>query len=194
MSSNIDTAIPPFGTPTTAGVRNNFTAAKSEIEALQGAVGFVDYKDAATAITPISVAPAPCTKLTNDTLGPFTKTDALPTGVTSLWNSTTNQIILTELPLKSMVNARYDVTVTTTAANQVVNLSVFLGVGSPSEYESPKLTTQFKTAGTYSLTVFTGSYIGSTDIRDFPAEIKIKSDAACTIKVNGWYFQVFKKV
>ena len=35
MSSNIDTAIPPFGTPTTAGVRNNFTAAKSEIEALQ---------------------------------------------------------------------------------------------------------------------------------------------------------------
>ena len=194
MSSNIDTAIPPFGTPTTAGVRNNFTAAKSEIEALQGAVGFVDYNDAATAITPISVSPATWTKLTNDKLGPFTKTDALPTGVTSLWNSTTNQIILTELPLKSMVNARYDVTVTTTAANQVVNLSVFLGVGSPSEYESPKLTTQFKTAGTYSLTVFTGSYIGSTDIRDFPAEIKIKSDAACTIKVNGWYFQVFKKV
>ena len=194
MSSNIDSAIPPFGTPTTAGVRNNFTAAKSEIEALQGAVGFVDYNDAATAITPINITPDTWTKLTNDKLGPFTKTDALPNGVTSLWNSTTNQIILTELPLKSMVNARYDVTVTTTAANQVVNLSVFLGVGSPSEYESPKLTTQFKTAGTYSLTVFTGSYIGSTDIRDFPAEIKIKSDAACTIKVNGWYFQVFKKV
>ena len=37
MSSNIDTAIPPFGNPTTAGVRNNFSAAKEEIESLQTA-------------------------------------------------------------------------------------------------------------------------------------------------------------
>lgn len=194
MSSNINTAIPPFGSPTTAGVRNNFTAAKSEIEALQGAIGFVDYNDLATTTVPISVSPATWTKLTNDKLGPFTKIDALPSGVTSLWNSTTNQISLTELPLNSMVNARYDITVTTTAANQTVNLSVFLGIGSPSEYESPKLYAQFKTAGTYPLTVFTGSYIGSNDIKNFPAEIRLKSDASCTVRVNGWYFQILKKV
>ncbi len=37
MASNIDTAIPPFGNPTTAGVRQNFVAAKEEIEDLQTA-------------------------------------------------------------------------------------------------------------------------------------------------------------
>jgi hypothetical protein len=35
MASNIDVAIPPFGNPTTLGVRANFAAAKAEIEALQ---------------------------------------------------------------------------------------------------------------------------------------------------------------
>ena len=93
-----------------------------------------------------------------------------------------------------MVNARYDIQVTTTGANQAVYLSVFLGVGSPSVYEAPKLYQQFKSAGVYPMTIFTGSYIGSTDIKNFPAEIKIKSDAACTVRVNGWYFQVLKKI
>ena len=37
MASNINAAIPPLGNPTTSGVRNNFTAAKEEIESLQTA-------------------------------------------------------------------------------------------------------------------------------------------------------------
>jgi len=194
MASNINVAIPPLGNPTTAGVRGNFSAAKVEIEELQTSIGFVDYNDAATGVTPISVSPSTWTKLTNDKLGPFTKIDAMPSGITSLWNATTNQIDLTQLPLNSMVNGRYELFITTTAANQVVNLSVFLGIGSPSAYESPKQTIQFKTVGTYSLSSFSGSYIGSNDIKNYPAEIKIKSDAACTVRVNGWYFQIFKKV
>jgi len=194
MASDINVAIPPLGNPTTAGVRGNFSAAKVEIEELQSSIGFVDYNDAATGITPISVSPSTWTKLTNDKLGPYTKIDAMPSGITSLWNATTNQIDLTQLPLNSMVNARYELFVTTTAANQVVNLSVFLGIGSPSAYESPKTTVQFKTAGTYAMSSFSGSYVGSTDIQNYPAEIKVKSDAACTVRVNGWYFQIFKKV
>ena len=35
MASDINVAIPPLGNPTTSGVRNNFSAAKSEIEELQ---------------------------------------------------------------------------------------------------------------------------------------------------------------
>lgn len=47
MASSIDPAIPPFGNATTAGVRNNFAAAKSEIEALQGArIIRVDFRGA----------------------------------------------------------------------------------------------------------------------------------------------------
>lgn len=37
MASDINVAIPPLGSPTTAGVRANFSAAKSEIEELQAA-------------------------------------------------------------------------------------------------------------------------------------------------------------
>lgn len=194
MSSNIDTSIPPLGNATTAGVRNNFSAAKTEIEALQQQIGFADYNDAATGVTPISVSPGTWTKLTNDKLGPFTKEDALPFGVTRVWDHATNQAKLDELPLNSMINGRYDLEITTSGANQQVQLSLFLGVGSTSEYESPKLIQNFKTAGTYRITVFSGSYVGSNDIKNYPAEIKMKSDASCTVRVHGWYFQVFKKV
>ena len=165
MASDINVAIPPLGSPTTAGVRANFSAAKSEIEELQNSIGYADYNDVTTQTTPISI-PGTSTfvKLTNDDAGPYTRV-RLPSGVTSIWNTSTNQINLSQLPIDSMVNARYDITVTTTDANQAISLSTFLAIGSPSAYESPKLTQIFKTAGTYNITVFTGSYVGSTDVQ-----------------------------
>ena len=194
MTSAIDTSKPVAGSPTTQSVRDNFTAARSEIIQLQGAIGWADYNDTLTAVTPISPTINVFTKITNNGLGPYTNTSQLPTGVTSLWNPVTNQIDLSQMAIYSMVNARYDLQVTTTAANQEVFLSVFLAIGSPSAYESPRLYTQYKSAGTYPLTVWSGSYIGSTDVKNFPAEIRVKSSAACTIRVNGWYFQAFNHV
>ena len=194
MTSAIDTSKPVTGSPTTQSVRDNFLAARNEIIALQGAIGWADYNDTLTATTPISPTINVFTKLTNNGLGSNTNTSQLPTGITSLWNAVTNQIDLSQMAINSMVNARYDISITTTAANQSVFLSVFLGIGSPSAYESPKDYKQFKTAGTYHITVWSGSYIGSSDIKNFPAEIRIKSDAACTVKVNGWYFQAFNHI
>lgn len=194
MSSAINTNYPVTGSPTTQSVRDNFTAAQSEIIALQTSIGWADYNDTATATTPISPTINTFTKLTNNGLGVQTVETHLPAGITNLWNSTTNQINLSQVPLYSMVNARYDISVTTTAANQSVFLSVFLAIGAPSAYESPKDYKQFKTVGTYPITIWSGSYIGSTDVKNYPAEIRIKSDAACTVRVNGWYFQVFKKL
>lgn len=194
MTSAINTNNPTTGNATTQSVRDNFVAAKSEIEALQSSIGYADYQDTLTTTTPISPTINTFTKLTNNALGSQTNTTHLPDGITTLWNTSNNQIDLSQIPLYSMVNARYDIQVTTTAANQAVFLSVFLGIGSPSAYESPKLYQQFKTAGTYPMTIFTGSYIGATDIKNYPAEVRLKSDAACTVRVNGWYFQVLKKI
>lgn len=191
MASNINAAIPPFGSPTTAGVRNNFAAAKEEIEALQTANGFADYN---AATTPIAVPSGVWTKLLNNGSGPLTKTDALPSGVTELWNTTTSQFNFTELPLNSMVDARYDITVTTTSANQTLELAVKLGIGSPSEYQSQRLIQQFKTAGTYNIVAFGSSYIGSNDIKNNPGEVLVKSDASATIVVGGFFIRAFKKV
>lgn len=191
MASNINAAIPPFGSPTTAGVRNNFAAAKAEIEALQTANGFADYN---AATTPIAVPSGVWTKLLNNGSGPLTKTDALPGGVTALWNTTTSQFVFSELPLNSMADARYDITVTTTSANQTLELAVKLGIGSPSEYQSQRLLQQFKTAGTYNIVAFGSSYIGSTDIKNYPGEALVRSDAIATVVVNGFFIRAFKKV
>lgn len=194
MTSLINPLYPVAGSPTTQSVRDNFNAAKSEIIELQTSTGWADYNDTATATTPISPTINVFTKLTNNGLGANTSTTHLPAGITSVWNATNGQIDLSQLPLYSMINARYDLSITTTAANQSMFLSVFLGIGSPSAYESPKDYKQFKTAGTYPITIWSGSYIGSNDIKNYPAEIRLKSDAACTVRVNGWYFQVFKKL
>lgn len=191
MASSINTSIPPFGNPTTAGVRSNFATAKSEIETLQGANGFADYSAAST---PIAVTANTWTKMLNNGSGPFTKTDALPTGVTALWNTTTSQFVFTDLPLNSMVDARYDITVTTTAANQTLELAVKLGIGSPSEYQSQRLIQLFKNAGTYNIVTFGASYIGSTDIKNNPGEVLLRSDANCSVVVGGWYIRAFKRI
>lgn len=191
MASSIDTAIPPFGNATTAGVRANFAAAKAEIEELQNNHGFVDYNDAATGVTPINVLANTWTKLTNDKLGPFTKEDQLPGAVTRVWDATTNQFKFNELPLNTTMDGRFDIVVTTTAANQIVDLSAFVAIGSGSAFEFPLTTSlQFKTAGTYKLTPFNGMYIGSADVKNYPTEIKLRSDAACTVRVNGWYVRI----
>lgn len=191
MASNIDTAIPPFGNATTAGVRANFAAAKAEIEELQNNHGFVDYNDAATGVTPINVLANTWTKLTNDKLGPFTKEDQLPGAVTRVWDATTNQFKFDELPLNTTIDGRFDIEVTTTAANQIVDLSAFVAIGSASAFEFHLMTSlQFKTAGTYKLAPFNGMYIGSADVKNYPTEIKLRSDAACTVRVNGWYVRI----
>jgi hypothetical protein len=44
MASDIDTTQPPEGNPTTAGVRANFTSAKSEIEALQARISTLSVR------------------------------------------------------------------------------------------------------------------------------------------------------
>ena len=192
MSSNIDTSIPPLGNATTAGVRNNFSAAKTEIEALQQQIGFADYNDAATGVTPISVSPGTWTKLTNDKLGPFTVNDSLPFGITTVWNSTTNQFELSELPVKTMVEFRADIEVTTTGPSKMVKSRLAMGIGSASQFYLPTTESTFKSAAAHQMVSNIPFYIGSNDIKNYPAEYQIYSDGACTVRVNGWYIRIIK--
>lgn len=192
MSSNIDTAVPPLGNATTAGVRNNFAQAKTEIEALQQQIGFADYNDLATQTTAISVSANTLTKLTNDTLGPNTKTDALPILVDSLWDAVTNQLDLTDLTVNTMVEFRCDIQVTTTAANQNVRVELALAIGNAIAFSLPSNTISYKTTGVQRIIAQIPFYIGSTPVRTNPGEVRIFSDAACTVRVNGWYIRVIK--
>lgn len=191
MASSIDSAVPPFGNATTAGVRANFIAAKSEIEELQAQAGYVDYNDTATAGTPIAVSASTWTKLTNNKLGANSQSH-LPNGITDLWNSGTNQLSLTECPVRTMLEFRADIEVTTTAANQVVKNEIALAIGDAIAFSLPSNELNFKTAGTRRVLVSIPFYIGSLPVKNNPGEFRIWSDASCTVKVNGWYIRVTK--
>lgn len=194
MTSSINAAQPVFGTPTTASVRSNFSAAKTEIEALQGRFGFVDYNDSATVGSPIAVSPSTWTKLTNNTLGAYTKTDALPAGVTTLWNTTNHQLSLSQLPINSVVRIRADITVTTSAANQVVKNDIQLAIGTGAVFTLESSAPHFKTAGAQNMAVYSEFYIGSNDVKNNPGEIRIWSDASATVVVKGWFITVNKAI
>lgn len=193
MSSNIDVTKPTTGNATTESVRQNFVSAKAEIEALQNQIGYVDYNDSATAGTPISVSPSTWTKLTNNKLGANTRT-RLPSGITNLWNSTTNQLDLSQLPVDTMVEFRVDIAVTTSAANQVVKFRNSLAIGGTTPFQIETTEMNFKTAGAKNLAINGNFYVGSTDVSNNPGEFQLWSDASCTVVVRGWYIKVTKRI
>lgn len=192
MTSAIDATKPVFGTPTTASVRANFTAAKAEIEALQALMGFADYNDTSTTSSPLALSSSTWTKLPNNGLGAYTKIDALPVGVSALWNASTGQFDFSDCPVNTMIDLRADLSVTTSAANQILRLKADLAIGHASAFSLERTQVQFKTAGTYHVVSDGGFYIGSAPIAANPAELKIWSDATATVVVNGWYIRMIK--
>lgn len=156
--------------------------------------GWANYHDYASSITPQAISSTTWTRLDNDGLGTLTDETYLPTGVTSLWNSTDNQFDFAELDLGSMVDIRSNIIITTSAANQYVALRYVLGEGDANEYTIGAFTAHYKTAGTYNIADYTGLYIGNTLTKDNPAQIEIYSDATCDVEVLGWYIKATKGV
>lgn len=155
-------------------------------------VGWGNYNDYATSITPISVSATTWTKLTNDALGSLTDETYLPDGVTTLWDDTNDQFDFTDLPLGSTVDIRTDIVITTTAANQYISIRFVLGEGDPYEYNLVIADDHFRYVGTYTSTKYNGVFIGNTLTKDNPGQVEIYSDAACTVQVNGFYIRAHK--
>lgn len=192
MSSNVNPLIPAFGNATTAGVRGNFAVIKTEIEALQNAFGFANYEDTETAITPISLSSGVWTNLTNNAQGVRT-VNKLPTDVTSLWNPATDKFDFSDLPLFTQMTGRFDITVTTSTNNQDIDVRALVGVGSPSEYTFPLMTqVRFATAGSHQINLYNGMFIGSNDIKNYPASIQVRSSNNASVVVAGWYLSIRK--
>ena len=156
-------------------------------------IGFFDYADLATQTTPISFVTDVDKKLTNDGLGATTNKNYPPYGITDVWSTSTNACNFSQLSLGDAVGIRFDVTATTTSANQDISGYIKLGIGTPSEYILNIFGQQIKTAQENQFSLFTKLYIGNEDIRTAPAEFYILSDNNGTVKVNGWYFQIERR-
>ena len=156
--------------------------------------GWADYADVATTGTPISVTATP-TVLTNDGLGVDTNTSYLPVGsngVTQLWNTSSNGFDFSDLDVGDMLDIRMDISVIIASNNTAIDVDLHMGAGGT--VIVPFISQQnFKTTGTFEVIRYMGLYIGSTDVRDNLAQLKISSDNNCTCIVNGWYIKAIRR-
>lgn len=132
------------------------------------------------------------TSLTNNGSGSFT-TSSLPTGISSVYNYSTNKLNFTSCSLGDMLDISLDMEVTTTSANQVVSAELVLAEGQPEEY---KLTfvgnTQYKDAGLNKIVQYLGLLINTNAVKNNPAKFVFNSSQNATIKVNGYYIKITK--
>ena len=155
--------------------------------------GWADYADTATAGTPINVTAVPAV-LTNNGLGVDTNTTYLPiggNGITQLWDTSSNGFDFSDLNVGDMLDIRMDISVVIASTNTVVNVDLHIGSGGAIV---PFISDQnYKATGTFEVIRYMGLYIGSTDVRDTLAQLKISADKACTCIVNGWYIKAIRR-
>ncbi len=198
-ASDTDTALvyDPELTTDKTGRANLKAAAQTFAKQIPGIAlfGIYDYNDAATSVTPVD-APVAGTwyTLTNDGLGPNTVTTYGFPDVASVWNAGESSFLFSGLSLGDTVDIRSDIIVTTTAAVQEVSVHLFIDDGGAGEYEVPVLgSQQFAGAGEHPVAATQMVYIGNSQTMTGKARLKIKSDAACTVVVNGWAVRVIGK-
>ncbi len=170
---------------------SNYTELYDKVQA-----GVYDYNDLATTTTPISLpTPGTFVNITNDAAGAFTNTTYALPGISNLWITGSQRFNWTPLSLGDTVDIRLDLTLTSTTVNQTFDIALFLAAGTGGEYQIPWAVEKiFKSAGTRKFIEFSSIYMGDANTRDNPALFKIKSDAAATVVVNGWYVRVTKRV
>ena len=175
---------------------SNITANASDILDLQNEtkIGFLDYADLATQTTPISVTGgAGAISIPNDGSGSYSNYLYPPSGVTKVWDSTTQLFDWSELSLGDMIDIRLNLEVTTLSLNTAINVDLHLGSGG-SAYSVPFITaSNIKTVGTYSLIRFNSIYMGNLDTLNNGGVFKISSDNNITYKVIGWYCKIIKR-
>lgn len=162
------------------------------IELAQGMVtGSANYQDTATQSSPISGTSGAAHALTCNGLGTQSYDD-LPTGVAQLWDASTDALDFTDLAPIDTVEIRIDVEVTTTSANQEVELYIDMAQGG-FNYQIPLRKAVVKSAGANQIAIYTSLYMGDSNTVDNPAQIKLLSDGNTSTIVNGWFIKVLRK-
>lgn len=127
--------------------------------------------------------------LINNGLGPLTNTTYKVPSHGNIWNTATNRLDFSDLSVGDEVTIRVDLNVTTASSNHEITLNAVFDIGG-SSYALRILQESFKNAGTHNIVATIPFYIGSTSMRDNPAEIRIASDTTGdSVVVNGWYIK-----
>lgn len=152
-------------------------------------MGWWDYNDAATAVTPIELTVADTYyTLTNDGAGPLTNLAYSLAGLTNIWNTTTNRFDFSGLSLGDTLDIRLDVTITTAGANDNVSVNAQLAEGGI-PYGLIVLSEKgYKTTGPHHEILPLHLYIGDANTQANGAFFEVKCDGTgATVVVNGCY-------
>lgn len=155
--------------------------------------GYADYSDSTTSGTPIDVAASSgYVTMTNDSLGPFTNTTELPTGVSKLYEPSTNSLYFNDLSIGDVVFVRVDIDVITSTNNTAISLDLFLGSGG-SSYKLNFENTNYKSSGTHKISKCLPIYMGDANTKDNHAIFKMDTDTDCDVTVNGWWIMAMMR-
>lgn len=125
--------------------------------------------------------------LSNNGLGPSTLTNLLPLGASSTWDLINNQFDFSSLTVGTWITLRLDFDITTTVGNTDFVCAMDFMIGQVGAFTKVLGRRFFKNNKAYlGETVTFGFYIGSEATKNSPAEIKVKTDANSTFKLNGW--------
>tara|TARA_R110002126_G_scaffold73784_2_gene184023 strand:- start:3110 stop:3724 length:615 start_codon:yes stop_codon:yes gene_type:complete len=154
-------------------------------------MGWWDYNDAATAVTPIALTLADTYyPLTNDGAGPFTNLAYGLDGVTGIWNTVTNRFDFSGLALGATLDIRLDVTIVTAGANDNVTVGMHLAEGG-TPYDLVILSEKgYKTAGSHHEILPLHLYIGDANTQLNGAYFEALCDGTgATVQVNGFFIR-----
>ena len=149
--------------------------------------GFMDYNDATTATTPITLTADTWTDITNDGAGAFTNKTYAPYGVTELLDTSTGYLDFSELPLGAVAYIRKDFTITPNTNNTGVQFRYVLGTGA-GEYTLETMIPRLDNGAGVEYRISLGVdmiYMGDTNTRDNPVKLQIKTDADAVLENAG---------
>jgi len=167
---------------------------KNKPTQLFSSVGYFHYTDTLTQTTPLTIVADTNKKLTNDGLGAQTNLTQAPYGVSTLFNTTTNEFDFSQLSIGDTLDLRVDLSLTTTSANQKYLVFLRVGEGSAAQYDLPIFSGQIKNISSNNRII--GNEPFSIDYQehiDNPATLYILSDDDGSVKVNGWYSAIIRK-
>lgn len=162
----------------------------------KGAVtGFADYNDLATASSPVSLSANTWTDIPNDGAGAFTNLNFLPTGVTSVLDTSTGYLDLSQLSLGDSVIIRNDFTVIPNGNRANLEFRYKLGSGSglyTLDYFVGRLDSGAGNSYRYNLYTHL-IYLGDDNTRLNPIKLQLKLSKNGNFTNNGSAIQILRK-
>ena len=158
-------------------------------------IGFADYNDASTSVTPTILVADTWTDVPNDTLGAYTNTSYLPEGMTTLMDGSTGYLDFSELTLGSDIHIRIDYTVTPNTNNALVESRYTLGNGG-GIYSLPINSKRLDSGSGIPYAADKGSfyiYMGDTNTLQGVGKLQVKLTTGGTLVNNGVAIKIYKK-